>query len=64
MELLVDLLHSMAVFLGFEFDKTHIKNQTYYPEGFGNVQQEQEALRKAVMELLAGRSSLPVKLAD
>jgi hypothetical protein len=63
-ELLVDLLHSMAVFLGFEFDKTHIKNQTYYPEGFGNVQQEQEALRKAVMELLAGRSSLPVKLAD
>jgi hypothetical protein len=54
----------MAVFLGFEFDKTHIKNQTYYPEGFGNVQQEQEALRKAVMELLAGRSSLPVKLAD
>lgn len=34
-EILVELLYAMARHLGLDFDKTHIKNQCYYPEGYG-----------------------------
>jgi len=32
----IDLLNNIALYLGYEFDKTHLKNQVYYPEKFSN----------------------------
>ena len=57
-ELLVELLHAMAVFLGFDFDKTHIKTQCYYPEGYGEMENDQGLMRKAVVEILQGQRPL------
>jgi hypothetical protein len=59
-ELLVELLHAMAVFLGFDFDKTHIKNQAYFPEGYGDLENDQTVNRKALREILTGQRSLPM----
>lgn len=59
-ELLVELLHAMATFLGFDFDKTHIKNQAYYPEGYGDVENDQTVNRKALREILTGQRPLPM----
>lgn len=59
-ELLVELLHSMATFLGFDFDKTHIKNQAYFPEGYGDLENDQIANRKALREILTGQRPLPM----
>lgn len=59
-ELMVELLHAMAVFLGFDFDKTHIKNQCYYPEGYGNLEDEQGVIRKSLAEILSGTRPLPM----
>ena len=59
-ELLVELLHSMANFLGFDFDKTHIKNQAYFPEGYGDLENDQTVTRKALREILTGQRSLPM----
>ena len=63
-ELLVELLHSMAKYLGFDFDKTHIKNQSYFPEGYGDLENDQIANRKALREILTGQRPLPMWVAN
>ncbi len=63
-ELLVELLHAMATFLGFDFDKTHIKNQAYYPEGYGDVEDDYTANRKALREILTGKRPLKMLLTN
>jgi hypothetical protein len=63
-ELLVELLHSMANFLGFDFDKTHIKTQCYYPDGYGDLENEQVAIRHSLAEILSGKRPLPMWVAN
>lgn len=57
-DLLVDLLHKMAQVLDYSFDKTTIKNSSYYPRGFGALEEEQGAIRRGVKELLDGQRPL------
>jgi hypothetical protein len=59
-ELLVDLLDTMGKHLGFNFDKTHLKNQSYYPQGYGDLEAEQSALRRATFEVVSGKRPLPM----
>jgi len=47
-DLLVELLHKMAVVLGYDFDKTHIKNSSYSPSAHGDIEDEQRAIRKGL----------------
>tara|TARA_R110002111_G_scaffold84660_1_gene132872 strand:+ start:30 stop:569 length:540 start_codon:yes stop_codon:yes gene_type:complete len=61
-ELFVDLLHTMAVALGYDFDKSHIKNTSYYPSGHGDIEEDQYLLRKGLVGLLDGKLSLPMHL--
>jgi len=58
---LADLLHTMGNFLGYSFDKTHIKRSIYSPQGHADIENEQQLLRRAMIELLMGRLSLPVE---
>jgi len=59
-DLFIDLLHVMAVSLGYDFDKTHIKNSWYAPEAHGTIEQELNVIRGALAEILTGRRSIPV----
>jgi hypothetical protein len=59
-ELTATLLAEMAKVLGYDFDKVYLKKGVYYPEFLGNVEVEQHALRRAVLELLAGKRRIPV----
>lgn len=59
-ELTAALLAEMAKVLGYDFDKVYLKKGVYYPEFLGNVEVEQHALRRAVLELLAGKRRIPV----
>jgi hypothetical protein len=60
-DLLADLLVPMGKSLGYEFDRVYIKKAFYYPEGLVNIEQEQHALRRAVLNLLSGQGAkLPV----
>lgn len=63
-ELLVELLDTMGKHLGFDFDKTHLKNQTYYPQGYGDLEAEQSTVRRAVVEVLTGRRPIPMWVAN
>lgn len=59
-DLLVELLHKMALVLNYDFDKTHIKNSSYAPRAHGDIDSQQEALRRMTIELLEGKRFLPV----
>jgi hypothetical protein len=59
--LLNELLLTMVQSLGYPFDRVAIKKGFYYPEGLMNIEQEQHALRGAVLNLLSGKGvKLPV----
>jgi hypothetical protein len=59
-DLLVDLLHEMSRALGYGYDKAAIKAGSYYPQGYGSMEEEQQALRKGWLNVLAGR---PINMA-
>lgn len=58
---LADLLFTMGESLDYNFDKTHIKRSIYSPQGHADTENEQQLLRRASIELLMGRLTLPVK---
>lgn len=59
--LLTELLLTMGSSLGYPFDRVVIRKGFYYPEGLVNIEQEQHALRGAVLNLLSGKGAkLPV----
>lgn len=58
--LLVDLLHAMSTCLGYSFDKAHIKNSSYYPKGYGEIELDQHRTRKSLVELLEGKKALNI----
>ncbi len=57
-----DMLYEMGESLGYHFDKVTLKRNAYYPRGWGEVELEQHALRKKVLELLDGNRKLPVAI--
>lgn len=59
-DLLVEILHKMAAVLDHSFDKTTIKNSSYYPRGYGTMEEEKAAIRRGVKELLDGGRTLPL----
>jgi hypothetical protein len=52
----------MGKTLGYDFDKVYLKKGAYYPEIAFNVEQEQHALRKQLLEVLdgTGRRKIPI----
>jgi len=63
-DLLVELLHKMAVVLGYDFDKTHIKNSSYSPTAHGDIEDELRAIRKGLIEVLEGKRDLPMRITN
>ena len=59
-DLFVDLLYHLAVHLGYDFDRTHLRRNAYFPRGFGETEMDQLAIRTGVRELLEGKRALPV----
>jgi hypothetical protein len=61
-ELFIDLLYAMAECVGYDFDKTHIKNSVYTPIAHGNLEMEQDQIRKGLVNILTGKASIPVAM--
>ena len=59
-ELTAILLSAIGKSLGYKFDKVYLKKGAYYPELAMNVEQEQHALRRALLDVLEGRRRIPV----
>ena len=63
-ELLTELLHTMAQVLDYSFDKTHIKNSVYSPRVFGEIEDVQARLRQSLIEIIEGKRSVPIHVTD
>ena len=61
-DLLVDLLHKMALVLNYDFDKTHIKNSAYSPVAHGNSEQEINEIRARLIRVLKGEIPIPIQI--
>lgn len=61
-DLLVDLLYLMGKCVGYDFNKTQIKNGTYSPTAHGRIEDEQSRLRAMTLELLEGKRDLPMRV--
>lgn len=61
-ELLVDLLHTIAEFLGYEFNTVEIANEIYSPKGHAWIETDQEIIRKGLARLLSGQLALPMEV--
>jgi len=59
-DLLVELLYAMGHALGYDFNKTQIKNGTYAPIAHGRIEEEQEKVRRYVIEVMEGKRVLPM----
>lgn len=63
-DLQVELLYSMAKCLGYDFNKTQIKNASYSPVVHGRIESEQEGIRRLTLELLEGKRALPMNVVN
>lgn len=63
-DLLVDLLHAMGKAVGYDFNKTQIKNGTYAPTAHGQIEGEQSRIRSMVLELLDGKREVPMRVTN
>jgi hypothetical protein len=59
-QLRANLLMSMGRCLNYEFDEVQIKKGSYYPIALGNVEAEQHAIRRGVLNVLSGKGRIPV----
>ncbi|MCX2796357.1 DUF6680 family protein [Microbulbifer thermotolerans] len=64
LDLLVELLYHMGRSLKYDFDKTQIKNGTYSPIAHGKIEEQQEAIRQGVIELLQGKRIVPMHVTN
>jgi outer membrane lipoprotein-sorting protein len=56
--LFADLLHLMAKDLNISFSKTDIIQPSYYPRGYELTEDEQQQLRRLLLELLKNERSI------
>jgi hypothetical protein len=59
-DLLVDLLHAMALALGYDYDKTFIRRTNYAPQGYLELEIDTYLLRKATLQLIQGERAIHV----
>jgi hypothetical protein len=62
--LLAKLLHVMANELGFKIEQFEIFEGGYIPQAWVDSENEQSSLRKLLLALFGGKSSIPVRLVD
>ena len=60
-ELFEDLLDIMATCLDYDFDRVSIKETSYYPEGYGEIDEENRIIRKGLAGVFSGKFGFPVQ---
>lgn len=61
-DLLSNLLFEMGKSLRFDFDKVLIKRNIYFPIAHGTIDQENQLIRKGLIEVLHGDRAFPMEI--
>jgi septum formation topological specificity factor MinE len=59
-ELTAELLKAISKYFDYDFDEVYLKRGGYYPKFFMDVEQEQHALRRGLLDVLNGNRRIPV----
>jgi len=62
MDLFIELMYQMGLSLGYDYDKTMLKNEAYIPTGHEHMEQQHEAIFQGLVNLLQGKAQLPIKI--
>jgi hypothetical protein len=54
----------MSRYLGYNFNKSEIANDIYYPTGHVDVEGEQATIRRGLAKLLSGEMSIPMAVKE
>jgi len=57
-ELFINLLHVIAADVGYEFNRVELAKGAYSPQAHGDLEKEQQQVRKLILGLLSGDSSI------
>jgi hypothetical protein len=61
-ELFTNLLHAISADMGYRFDSVQLKRGAYIPIAHGEIEEEQNELRKATLSLVTGRHALKMNV--
>jgi hypothetical protein len=61
-ELFINVLFAMAEDVGYRFDRVQLKKGAYSPIAHGQLEEQQHALRKLAIDVLAGQSPLRMEV--
>ena len=61
-DLLTGLLYEMSRALQYNFDKLALKKNIYSPTAHGDLEMYESLVRKHILEIIAGKSSIPVDI--
>lgn len=60
-DLFIELMYKMSIALGYDFDRTAIKNTSYMPTAHGTELDEQAVIRKGFAAIFRGEAALPME---
>jgi hypothetical protein len=61
-ELFTNILHAVAGDIGYRFDRVQLKRGAYSPIAHGQLEEEQNELRKATLSLVTGKHALKMNV--
>lgn len=61
-ELFINMLFAMAGDVGYKFDRVQLKKGSYSPIAHGELEDQQSALRKLAIDVLAGNTPLKMEV--
>lgn len=63
-ELFINLLFAIAKDVHYKFDRVQLKKAVYSPQAHGDLELEQNMIRKLVLKLLSGKNALKMDVAS
>lgn len=61
-ELFVNLLERLAVATGYDFKREELQSGSYAPQAHGQIEEEEDELRRKQLDLLRGNLALPLEI--
>lgn len=59
-----DMLYKMSTYLRYDFSRSQLENDVYYPEGHKVIEDDQEIIRRGFAQLFKGEISLPMAVTE
>lgn len=59
-DLLMDLIHKIALEVGYKFSVAELKAEFYAPQGHRVIEEEQTVIRQGLVSILTGKAAFPM----